>query len=118
LRLHWIDPHNRIFPRPETFDFYFSRAFRKEWVAVDYAVRLACKFVGVGNLGCRTVPNPPACQTRRINSGLHALPFAASPSAPQSQSGLYDEGYQDIYDKAAQAAILLDAINSRACLLN
>ena len=118
LRPHWIDPHNRIFPRPEAFDFNFSRAFRKEWIAVDHAVRLACEFVCVGNLGCRTVPNPSACQTRRINSGLHTLPFATSPSASQSQSGLDDKSDHDIYDKAAQSVILLDAINSRACLAN
>jgi len=70
-------------------------------------------FAMCSNFGCRTVSNPPACQTRRINSRLHALPFAASPSAPQSQRELYDEGDHDIYDKAAQLAILLDAINSR-----
>src|SRR5208282_5515204 len=118
LRLHWIDPHDRISPRLEAFDFNFCRAFGKEWVAVDHAVRLACKFVCVGNLSCRTVPNPSACQTRRIDSGLHALPFAASPSASQSQSGLDEESDHDIYDKAAQAVILLEAINSRACPVN
>src|SRR5208283_211676 len=58
LRLHWIDPHDRISPRLEAFDFNFCRAFGKEWVAVDHAVRLACKFVCVGNLSCRTVPKP------------------------------------------------------------
>jgi hypothetical protein len=61
----------------------------------------SAKFVCVGDLGCRTVPNPTACQTGRINPGLHALPFAASPSMSQSQSGLYQEGDHDIDDEAA-----------------
>ena len=64
LGLYWIDPHNRVFTLPERFEFNFGRAFRKEWIGVDDAVRLARKFVGVCNLGCRAVPNPPTRQTR------------------------------------------------------
>ena len=92
-----------MFSRPEAFEFHISRAFGKEGVGVDRAIRLACKCVGVGDLGCGAVPNPAACQIRRVNFGFHALPFAASPGTSQSQSGLYQEGDQNIDDEAAQS---------------
>src|SRR5690348_4131054 len=95
-----------MFSRPEAFEFHFSRAFRKEWVGVNRAVRLARKFVRVSNLSCRTVPHPAASEPRRIDSGLHTLPPTASPSTSQAQSGLYQEGDQDIYYEAAQSVIL------------
>jgi len=57
----------------------------------------------------------PAWRAKSVSA---SLPFAASPSAPQSQRELYDEGDHYIYYKAAQLTILLDAINSRACLPN
>jgi hypothetical protein len=72
------------------------------------------KFVGVGDLGCGAVPNPVACQMRRVTFGFHALPFAASPSTSQSQSGLYQKGDQDIDDEAAQLTNL--HFRGRRCL--
>ena len=76
---YWVDPHNRLFSRLEAFEFHIGGAFAQEWVAVNCAVRLACKFVGIGNFGCRTVPDPAASKPRRIDFGFYALPFAASP---------------------------------------
>jgi hypothetical protein len=54
-----------MLPWFEAFEFHPSGAFRKEWIAVDRAVRLACKLIGVSNFGRQTVPNPAACQCKK-----------------------------------------------------
>jgi hypothetical protein len=102
--LQRIDPDNRRFSGSKTPDMCLGCFGLEERVAVNCTVRLPSKFVGIGDLCGRTVPNPAPFQRRGIYFCPYELPLAASPSTTQAQRPLDQVSNDDIQNEPAQAA--------------
>jgi len=62
-----------------TFYSFFHGRLNQERLAVDCAVSLTFKVVGVGHFCCGAIPDPPPIKPRGIYFGLDYRPFIASP---------------------------------------